>query len=437
MENVVIIDAARTPMGRSKGGAFRQVRAEALSAHLMRELLNRNPAIDPASLDDIIWGCVQQTLEQGFNIARNAALLAEIPHRVPASTVNRLCGSSMQALHDAARAIMTGDAQTCLIGGVEHMGHVPMSHGVDFHPGLSRTVAKAAGMMGLTAEMLARMHHISREQQDAFAFRSHQRAWAATQRGDFAREIIPTWGHDADGVLKRYESDEVIRPETSLEGLAALRPAFDPVSGTVTAGSSSALSDGAAAMLIMSESRARELGITPRARIRSMAVTGCDPSVMGYGPVPASNMALKRAGLSVADIGLFELNEAFAAQTLPCIKDLGLMAQMDEKVNLNGGAIALGHPLGCSGARISTTLLNQMTQHDVQFGLATMCIGLGQGIATVFERIARVPALPGGFFTAAPQINAKASPYICASSAPRSLQKRSRAIFAISKRPAI
>ncbi|MDJ0024847.1 MULTISPECIES: acetyl-CoA C-acyltransferase FadA [Pantoea] len=387
MENVVIIDAARTPMGRSKGGAFRQVRAEDLSAHLMRELLSRNPAIDPASLDDIIWGCVQQTLEQGFNIARNAALLAEIPHRVPASTVNRLCGSSMQALHDAARAIMTGDAQTCLIGGVEHMGHVPMSHGVDFHPGLSRTVAKAAGMMGLTAEMLARMHHISREQQDAFAFRSHQRAWAATQRGDFAREIIPTWGHDSDGVLKRYESDEVIRPETSLEGLAALRPAFDPVSGTVTAGSSSALSDGAAAMLIMSESRARELGITPRARIRSMAVTGCDPSIMGYGPVPASKMALKRAGLSVADIGLFELNEAFAAQTLPCIKDLGLMAQMDEKVNLNGGAIALGHPLGCSGARISTTLLNQMTQHDVQFGLATMCIGLGQGIATVFERI--------------------------------------------------
>lgn len=387
MENVVIIDAARTPMGRSKGGAFRQVRAEDLSAHLMRELLSRNPAIDPASLDDIIWGCVQQTLEQGFNIARNAALLAEIPHRVPASTVNRLCGSSMQALHDAARAIMTGDAQICLIGGVEHMGHVPMSHGVDFHPGLSRTVAKAAGMMGLTAEMLARMHHISREQQDAFAFRSHQRAWAATQRGDFAREIIPTWGHDADGVLKRYESDEVIRPETSLEGLAALRPAFDPVSGTVTAGSSSALSDGAAAMLIMSESRARELGITPRARIRSMAVTGCDPSIMGYGPVPASKMALKRAGLSAADIGLFELNEAFAAQTLPCIKDLGLMAQMDEKVNLNGGAIALGHPLGCSGARISTTLLNQMTQHDVQFGLATMCIGLGQGIATVFERI--------------------------------------------------
>ncbi|AUX95125.1 acetyl-CoA C-acyltransferase FadA [Mixta gaviniae] len=387
MENAVIVDAIRTPMGRSKGGAFRQVRAEDLSAHLMRSLLSRNAQLDPATLDDIYWGCVQQTLEQGFNIARNAALLAEIPHRVPATTVNRLCGSSMQALHDAARAIMVGDAHACLIGGVEHMGHVPMSHGVDFHPGLSRTVAKAAGMMGLTAEMLARMHHISREMQDAFAARSHQRAWAATQAGHFRNEIVATSGHDADGVLQRYDFDEVIRSETSATGLAALKPAFDPVNGTVTAGSSSALSDGAAAMLVMSESRARDLGLKPRARIRAMAVVGCDPSIMGYGPVPASQLALKRAGLRVSDIDLFELNEAFAAQTLPCIKDLGLLEQMDEKVNLNGGAIALGHPLGCSGARISTTLLNLMERRDAQFGLATMCIGLGQGIATVFERV--------------------------------------------------
>jgi len=372
MENVVIIDAVRTPMGRSKGGAFRQVRAEDLSAHLMRELLSRYPALNPATLDDVVWGCVQQTLEQGFNIARNAALLAEIPHRVPATTVNRLCGSSMQALHDAARAIMVGDAHACLVGGVEHMGHVPMNHGVDFHPGLGRTVAKAAGMMGLTAEMLAHMHHISREQQDAFALRSHQSAWAATQRGDFRREIVPTYGHDADGALKRYDFDEVIREETSLEGLAALKPAFDPVNGTVTAGSSSALSDGAAALLVMSESRARELGLTPRARVKSMAVIGCDPSIMGYGPVPASKLALKRAGLSVEDIDVFELNEAFAAQTLPCIKDLGLLDRLDDKVNLNGGAIALGHPLGCSGARISATLLNIMERRDAQFGLASM-----------------------------------------------------------------
>ncbi|QHM77825.1 3-ketoacyl-CoA thiolase [Mixta theicola] len=387
MEKVVIVDAVRTPMGRSKGGAFRHVRAEDLSAHLMRSLLSRNPQLEPAALDDIYWGCVQQTLEQGFNIARNAALLAEIPHSVPATTVNRLCGSSMQALHDAARAIMVGDAQACLIGGVEHMGHVPMNHGVDFHPGLSRTVAKAAGMMGLTAEMLARMHHISRDMQDAFAARSHQRAWAATQAGHFRNEIVATGGHDADGVLKRYDFDEVIRSDTSAAGLATLKPAFDPVNGTVTAGSSSALSDGAAAMLVMSESRAHELGLAPRARIRSMAVVGCDPSIMGYGPVPATRLALKRAGLTVSDIDLFELNEAFAAQTLPCIKDLGLLERIDEKVNLNGGAIALGHPLGCSGARISTTLLNLMERRDVQFGLATMCIGLGQGIATVFERL--------------------------------------------------
>jgi len=242
-------------------------------------------------------------------------------------------------------------------------------------------------MMGLTAEMLARMHHISREQQDAFALRSHQRAWQATQRGDFANEIVAIHGHDADGVLKRYDFDEVIREDTSLEGLAALRPAFDPVTGTVTAGTSSALSDGAAAMLIMSESRARELGLKPRARIKSMAVVGCDPSIMGYGPVPASKLALKRAGLRVDDIDIFELNEAFAAQVLPCIKDLGLSDKLDDKVNLNGGAIALGHPLGCSGARISTTLLNIMERRDAQFGLASMCIGLGQGIATVIERV--------------------------------------------------
>ncbi|MCS3426051.1 acetyl-CoA acyltransferase [Rahnella sp. BIGb0603] len=387
MENVVIVDAVRTPMGRSKGGAFRQVRAEDLSAHLMRALLVRNPSVDAKSIDDIYWGCVQQTLEQGFNIARNAALLAEIPHSVPATTVNRLCGSSMQALHDAARAIMVGDAQVSLIGGVEHMGHVPMNHGVDFHPGLSKTVAKAAGMMGLTAEMLAKMHQISREMQDEFAARSHQRAHAATVAGHFANEIVPTEGHNAEGVLTRYDFDEVIRPETTVATLAALRPAFDPVNGTVTAGTSSALSDGASSMLLMSESHAKSLGLKARARIRAMAVVGCDPSIMGYGPVPATRLALKRAGLSVQDIGLFELNEAFAAQALPCVKDLGLLETMEERVNLNGGAIALGHPLGCSGSRISTTLLNLMERRDVQFGVATMCIGLGQGIATVFERI--------------------------------------------------
>ncbi|NOH97503.1 acetyl-CoA C-acyltransferase FadA [Vibrio sp. 99-70-13A1] len=386
MKNVVVVDCLRTPMGRSKGGAFRHTRAEDLSAHLMKGILERNPEVNPSEIEDIYWGCVQQTLEQGFNVARNAALLAGLPIEIGAVTVNRLCGSSMQALHDATRSIMVGDAEICLIGGVEHMGHVPMNHGVDFHPGMSKNVAKAAGMMGLTAEMLGKMHGISREDQDAFAARSHARAQAATVEGRFKNEILPTEAHAADGSLFTLDYDEVIRPETTVEGLSQLRPVFDPANGTVTAGTSSALSDGASAMLIMSEEKANALGLKIRARVKSMAIAGCDPSIMGYGPVPATKKALKRAGLSIEDMGVIELNEAFAAQSLPCAKDLGLLDVVDEKVNLNGGAIALGHPLGCSGSRISTTLINLMEAQDVKYGLATMCIGLGQGIATVFER---------------------------------------------------
>lgn len=387
MNNVVIVDCLRTPMGRSKGGAFRHTRAEDLSAHLMKGILARNPQVDPTQIEDIYWGCVQQTLEQGFNIARNAALLADLPKNIGAVTVNRLCGSSMQALHDASRAIMVGDAEICLIGGVEHMGHVPMNHGVDFHPGLSKNVAKAAGMMGLTAEMLGKLHGISRQQQDEFAARSHARAHAATLEGRFKNEILATEGHSADGSLIQLDYDEVIRPETTVEGLSQLRPVFDPANGTVTAGTSSALSDGASAMLVMSEDKAKQLGLNIRARVRSMAVSGCDPSIMGYGPVPATQKALQRAGITVDQLDVIELNEAFAAQSLPCVKDLGLLDVVEDKINLNGGAIALGHPLGCSGSRISTTLINLMEAKDAQFGLATMCIGLGQGIATVFERV--------------------------------------------------
>ncbi len=383
---VVVVDCLRTPMGRSKGGAYRHVRAEDLSAHLMQGILARNPQVDPREIEDIYWGCVQQTLEQGFNVARNAALLAGLPIEIGAVTVNRLCGSSMQALHDGTRAIMTGDADICLIGGVEHMGHVPMNHGVDFHPGMSKTVAKAAGMMGLTAEMLGKLHGISREQQDEFAARSHARAQAATVEGRFKNEILPTQGHTEDGTLIQLDYDEVIRPETSVEGLSQLRPVFDPANGTVTAGTSSALSDGASVMLIMSEDKAKELELPIRAYVKSMAIAGCDPSIMGYGPVPATQKALKRAGLTIEDMDVIELNEAFAAQALPVAKDLGLLEVLDEKVNLNGGAIALGHPLGCSGSRISTTLINLMEAKNAKYGLATMCIGLGQGIATIFER---------------------------------------------------
>jgi acetyl-CoA acyltransferase len=384
--DVVIIDGVRSAMGRSKGGMFRNVRAETLSAELIKALLRRNPGVEAASIEDVIWGCVNQTLEQGMNIGRNAALLAGLPHTVPGQTVNRLCGSSMQALHTAAAQIMTDQGDVYVIGGVEHMGHVGMMHGIDLNPAASKQYAKASNMMGLTAEMLGRMHGITREMQDRFAVRSHARAWEATQTGRFAREIIGIEGHDADGVRQLCEIDEVIRPETTLEGLAALPPAFDPKNGTVTAGSSSAISDGAAAMLVMSAARAQSLGLAPRARVRAMAVAGCDPAIMGYGPVPATKKALKRAGLKPGDIQVYELNEAFAAQSLPVIKDLGLMDVMDEKVNLNGGAIALGHPLGCSGARILTTLLNAMEWKDANLGVATMCIGLGQGITTVLER---------------------------------------------------
>ncbi len=387
MKEVVIIDCIRTPMGRSKSGVFRNVRAETLSAHLMEQILVRNPGLDPNDIEDVIWGCVKQTKEQGFNIARNASLLAGLPKSIGGVTVNRLCGSSMQALHDASTSIMSGQGDVFLIGGVEHMGHVPMMYDVDMAPSLSKHVARASGNMGLTAELLGKQHGISREMQDAFGARSHQRAHQAMLEGRWANEIVPTLGHDAKGALTLIEHDEVIRPETTVEGLSALRPVFDPVNGTVTAGTSSALSDGASAMLVMSADKAKELGLKPRVKIRGMGVAGCDPATMGYGPVPATQKALKRAGLTINDIELAEFNEAFAAQALSCIKALGLEDKAEDMINLNGGAIALGHPLGCSGSRISGTLINLMEGQDVNIGLATMCIGLGQGIATVFERV--------------------------------------------------
>lgn len=385
--DVVIVDGVRSPMARSRNGGFTHVRAENLSAALVKALFERNPAVDRADVEDILWGCVNQTLEQGFNVARSIGLLAGLPKQVAAQTVSRLCGSSMSALHTAAQGILTGYGDVFVVGGVEHMQHVPMMHGLDINPSVSRYAAKASMMMGVTAEMLGKLHGISREEQDRFALRSHQRAHAAAVEGRFDNEIVAIAGHDENGSLTLIERDEVIREDASLEALAALKPAFVPKVGTVTAGSSSAIADGASAMLLMSGEKAMSLGLQPIARIRSMAVSGCDPAIMGYGPVPASRKALKRAGLSIEDIDHVELNEAFAAQSLPVLRDLGLADVIDQKVNLNGGAIALGHPLGCSGTRISTTLLNVMRQNDGELGLATMCIGMGQGIATVFERL--------------------------------------------------
>ncbi len=383
--DVVIVDGVRTAMGKSKNGMFRNVRADSMSAELIRALMVRNE-FDPNEVEDVIWGCVNQTLEQGMNIARNIALLADLPKTVAGQTVNRLCGSSMQAIHTAAAQIATNQGDIFIIGGVEHMGHVGMMHGIDLNPAASKHYAKASNMMGLTAEMLGRMNGITRQEQDAFGVESHRRAWAATENGLFQNEIVGIEGHNADGYKVLCDIDEVIRPDANLESFKSLRPVFDPKGGTVTAATSSALSDGASAMLLMSAERAQALGLKPRAVIRSMAVAGCDAAIMGYGPVPATQKALKRAGLSIADIQTFELNEAFAAQGLSVLKGLGIYDKQDI-VNHNGGAIALGHPLGCSGARITTTLLNVMEQQDTQIGLATMCIGLGQGIATIIERV--------------------------------------------------
>ena len=386
-QDVVVVDAVRSPMGRAKNGCFRNVRAETLSATLIDALFTRNPGANANEVEDVIWGCVNQTMEQGFNVARQISLLTQLPHTASAQTVNRLCGSAMSSIHTAAQAIMTGNGDVFVVGGVEHMGHVSMTKGFDHNPAASKYSAKASNMMGLTAEMLAKMHGISRQMQDEFGARSHRLAHEATLEGRFKNEIIPMEGHDENGFKVLIETDETIRPETTVESLGKLKPAFNPKGGTVTAGTSSQLTDGAAAMLLMSAEKAQQLGLTPLARIKSMAVAGCDPAIMGYGPVPATKKALKRAGLKVEDIDFWELNEAFAGQSLPVMKDLKLIDVADEKVHLNGGAIALGHPLGCSGARISTTLLNVMQAKGGTLGVSTMCIGLGQGISTVWERI--------------------------------------------------
>jgi len=385
MTDVVIVDAVRTPMGRSRGGVFRNVRAENLSAELMKAILKRNPAVNPKEIEDVIWGCVLQTLEQGFNMARNAALLAGIPQEVGAQTVNRLCGSSMTAIHMAVGQIKAGVGEIYLCGGVEHMGHVPMTHGFDGNPELSLNTAKAAAMMGLTAEMLANMFSLSRKTQDEFALASHQKAYKAQVEGLYGNEIVPIMGHDADGMPVLVDRDEVVRADANLEALMGLKPAFNP-KGSVTAGNSSAISDGASAVLVMSAEKAKSLGLTPMATIRSIAVAGCEPAIMGRGPVPARKKALTRAGLSIADINYFELNEAFAAQSLAVMTELKMLDRLPD-VNLKGGAIALGHPLGCSGARITGALAHVLKQKDAQFGLATMCIGMGQGVATVLERV--------------------------------------------------
>jgi acetyl-CoA acyltransferase len=383
--SAVVIDCVRTPIGRAHKdrGWFRDVRSDDLAVACVKALVERT-GIAPAEIEDVILGNTQQTGEQGLNAARSIALMAGLPVETGGATVNRLCGSSLQALNQAAHSIAAGFENVQIVGGLEHMQHLPMDHGLDINPKLFQQTSKAALMMGVTAEFLAQTQSISREEQDAFSLRSHQRAAAAHAKGEFKREIVPVYGRDEQGNRFLATGDQCVRPDTTIEGLAALEPAFMPKVGTVTAGNSSPLNDGAAALLIMSEEKASGLGLRPVVRVRATAVAGVEPCVMGTGPVPAVQKVLKRAGLSLQDIDLIELNEAFAAQALACMRMLGLDV---EKVNVRGGAIALGHPLGASGARIATTLINTMIDRGANLGIATMCIGLGQGIATVFERV--------------------------------------------------
>jgi acetyl-CoA acyltransferase len=379
MTEVVIVDGVRTPIARAgkDKSYYQDIRADDLGAICVCELLRRNSKVDPREIEDVVWGCANQSGEQSFNIGRMIALLAELPVEVAGTTVDRQCGSSLQALNFAAQEIMTGAGDIAIAGGVEHMTHIPMGSGLSPNNRLLKMFPRDMFFMGLTAERLAAMYHIRREDADAFALRSNQRAIAARAR--CAEEIVKV--PIGEGTFA--EIDQGPRAETSLEKLAALTPSFKE-GGQVTAGNSSQISDGAAAVLLMSAERARSLGVQPMAKIRATAVAGVPPEIMGWGPVPSTGKALARAGLKIGDIDLFEINEAFAAQVLACSTELKIDL---DKLNVNGGAVALGHPLGCSGARLMTTLIHEMRRRGSGLGVATMCIGMGQGIATVVEQI--------------------------------------------------
>lgn len=397
----VVVDGLRTPFGRY-AGALREIRPDDLAAHVIRALLERT-GVDPASVDDVILGAANQAGEDNRNVGRMAALLAGLPVEVGGQTVNRLCGSGMQAVIGAAHAVIAGDGDLFVAGGVESMTRAPFvvaKASAAFPRGEQTLHDTTLGWrftnprladafypysMGETAENVVEQCGVSREDQDRFALASHQRWAAAHAAGRFADEIVPIDVSAAKGATSTLDRDEHPRPETTIEQLAGLKPAFKrDASGSVTAGNSSGINDGAAALLVTSEARAGQLGLRPIARMLSSAVAGVDPATMGLGPIPASRKALERAGLRVADLDLVELNEAFAAQALPCIRELGLDP---EKVNVNGGAIAIGHPLGASGARLVATLLHEMRRRGARHGLATMCIGVGQGIASVWEAV--------------------------------------------------
>lgn len=392
MREAVIVSGVRTAVGKAPRGTLRYYRPEDLGGAVVKEAVARAKGLDPQEVDDVVIGCSFPEAEQGMNMGRIVALRAGLPNTVPGFTINRFCSSGLQSIAIAAEKIMCGFADVVVAGGVESMSTIPMGgQKIAPNPYMMEHQPEVYMSMGLTAEEVASRFGISREDQDRFAVRSHEKAWQAIQEGKFKDEILPltvkkvSIGPDNKPVTKEvvFDTDEGVRPDTTLEKLAKLRPVFKQ-GGSVTAGNSSQTSDAAAAVVVMSAEKAQSLGLKPMAVFRSFAVGGVDPDIMGIGPVVAIPKALKLAGLSIDDIDLFELNEAFASQALYCVRELGIDP---EKVNVNGGAIALGHPLGCTGTKLTVTLLNELARRNGKYGVVSMCIGGGMGAAGVFELV--------------------------------------------------
>jgi len=382
MREAVVADAVRTPIARAHPdkGWFKDIRSDELSVIVIRELLKRTN-VDPKQIEDVVLGCANQTGEQAMNVARYIAIMAGLPFEVAAQTINRQCASSMTAVHSAAQAIMTGCGDIFIAGGIESMTHLPEGAGADLNPKRFQFVDRSSSSMGLTAENLAKMYNISRQEQEEFASRSHRKAIAAQEEGRFKDEMVPVEITSDNGSKKLIDSDQNPRSYTSPELMAALEP-ISRQGGTITAATASPASDGAAAIMLASRQKCEEIGLMPKAKVLSLAVAGVDPKLMGLGIVPATRKALERAGLTIADIDLAEVNEAFAVVAMVAIRELGID---EEKVNPNGGAVALGHPMGCTGARLITTLVHEMTRRQARYGLAAMCVGMGQGAATILE----------------------------------------------------
>lgn len=390
MRKAVIVKGVRTAIGKAPDGSLKDTRPDDLAAFLIREIVNRTPELDPEEIEDIILGCAFPEAEQGMNIARISALRAGLPVSIPGMTINRFCASGIQAVAAAAHQIQTGAAEVILAGGVESMSLIPMGgNKFSSNPYLAEHYPNTYLSMGLTAEKLQEKYSISREEQDKFSYQSHLKALKAIQENKFKEEIVPysfqkkEWDYTGKTQIKEivFQEDEGPRKDTSLDKLSKLKPAFKE-NGTVTAGNSSQMSDGSAVVLMMSEEKAQKVGLKPEARFISYAVSGVEPEIMGIGPVKAVPKALKMSGLTLQQIGLIELNEAFAAQTLAVLKSLELNPEI---VNVNGGAIALGHPLGCTGTRLTITLINEMRRRKIEYGMVTLCIGGGMGAAAIFE----------------------------------------------------